>query len=104
MGSQAEDAQPWIQEALHGGDPDGAGLPAPELTHPDFSGFDPLQRVPKQELCEEFVFLPPWWQTPLWPGCHRPRLRGGRYQSAHPFSVFEIVSWVARGAHPAFVI
>ena len=23
-----------------------------ELTHPDFSGFDPLQRVPKQELCE----------------------------------------------------
>ena len=31
---------------------------ADELTHPDFSGFDPLQRVPKQELCEEFVFLP----------------------------------------------
>ena len=30
---------------------------ADELTHPDFSGFDPLQRVPKQELCEEFVFL-----------------------------------------------
>ena len=47
----------WIQEALHGGDPDGVGLPAPhpwlladdhvprefnqwadELTHPDFSG------------------------------------------------------------------
>ena len=24
---------------------------ADELTHPDFSGFDPLQRVPKQELC-----------------------------------------------------
>ena len=31
---------------------------ADELTRPDFSGFDPLQRVPKQELCEEFVFLP----------------------------------------------
>ena len=31
---------------------------ADELTHPDFSGFDPLHRVPKQELCEEFVFLP----------------------------------------------
>ena len=31
---------------------------ADELTHPDFSGFDTLQRVPKQELCEEFVFLP----------------------------------------------
>ena len=84
---------------------------ADELTHPDFSGFDPLQRVPKQELCEEFVFLPrllkisawahpcsrdrsrwvthfPWWQTPLWPGCHGPRLRGGRYQSAHPFFSF----------------
>ena len=64
--------------SLHFGDSDGAGLPAPhpwllaaanhvprefnqwadELTHPDFSGFDPLHRVPKQELCEEFVFLP----------------------------------------------
>ena len=31
---------------------------ADELTHPDFSGFDPLHRVPKQELCEEFIFLP----------------------------------------------
>ena len=31
---------------------------ADELTHPDFSGFDPLHRVPKQELCEDFVFLP----------------------------------------------
>ena len=28
------------------------------LSHPDFSGFDPLHRVPKQELCEEFIFLP----------------------------------------------
>ena len=35
-----------------------AGQWADELTHPDFSGFDPLHRVPKQELCEEFVFLP----------------------------------------------
>ena len=31
---------------------------ADELTHPDFSGFDPLHRAPKQELCEDFVFLP----------------------------------------------
>ena len=31
---------------------------ADELTHPDFSRFDPLHRVPKQELCEEFIFLP----------------------------------------------
>ena len=88
---------------------------ADELTHPDFSEFDPLHRVPKQELCEEFIFLPrllngdafdlsvaypcsrdrsrwvthfPWWQTPLWPGCPDPPPRGGRYQSAHPFFSF----------------
>ena len=31
---------------------------ADDLTHPDFSGFDPLHRVPTRELCQEFTFLP----------------------------------------------
>ena len=68
---------------------------ADELTHPDFSWFNPLRRAPKQELCEEFVFLMEMHLILAWAHpCSRdrsrsgPRLRGGRYQSAHPFFSF----------------
>ena len=61
--NQGNVMQPWVQETAHSGYLDGIGAPAPHAYVPrEFNQwaevFDLLNRVPKQELCSDFVFLP----------------------------------------------